>query len=487
MNKKLLLITTSLFACSISGVAQITPAAQSGVGVAGSVVNTGVSVAPNIQHYAVVYDEPGGPDYKINWLDDAGAIVDSDNGLGSDPDVAYYRNADLLFVTYTNGGDVYIDDYYLSTLSPLNYNLGSTNGVAGGVYPNIDCNSDGRGVLCWQNGSDIYACSFYPGLTLGPPTLIASGAQTPDVVLLDNSDEFVITYTTLAGDIYIRKYDYYNLTLGLANLNNQWMYNGAGSLGFAYPRIAASRNANFANADNFTVTSEYHSTSGQNYIVGFFYNTGSFNATLINNGATNCDNNKPVVTYERNEVHIAWASNADGACSSLGGGLGDNILLSEHKFDGTDLAPGVLYEVNNWSNSFVDASPSITAEYDGGYGITNANYHEAIVYNDAGDLFWKARNTGTPTSFKQASVEDIGSDNIFLLAENPVQDYIYVVGTSDAEATFVLYDNLGKRILLDNITNTKDHYQIDINGLPQGIYYLECKAGRTSETIKIVH
>lgn len=487
MNKKNLLITASLFACSIVSIAQIMPAVQPSTALWGSVTNTGLSVAPNIQHYAAVYDEPGGTDYRINWLDNTGSVVDDHNKPGADPDVAYYKNADLVFVAYTDGGDVYIDDYFLSTLSPLNYNFGSANNVASGSYPNIDCNSQGRGVLCWQDGTDIFACSFYPGLTLGPPTLIASGAQRPDVVLLDNSDEIVITYTTTGGDIYIEKYKYMNLTTGTAAMTAQWMYNGSAPFGFESPRVASSRNANFGSANSFTVVSEYHGSGGQNYIVGFFYDSGVLLPSLVNPDNFNCDNNKPVVTYERDLIHIAWASNSDAACASIPGGLGDNVLLTEHKFDGTNIAPGVLYEVNNWSNSFVDASPSITAEYDAGYGITNSNYHEAIIFNDAGDLFWKARNTSTPSNFKQASTEENISEGIFQLAENPVQDFIYVVGTTDTDATFELFDNLGKRVLVNTVSNAKNHYQIDIAALPQGIYYLECKSGNNTETIKIVH
>lgn len=479
--------TTLCLACSLTSTAQIMPSVQPDVAVAGTVINTGLSVAPAIQHYAVVYDEPFATNYTINWLDNSGSIVDVGSNPGQDPDVAYYANADLVYTAYTNGGNVYIDDYYLTSLSPLNYNLNAANYVAPGTYPNIDCNSMGRGVLTWQNGGNIYACSFTPGVTLGPVTLIASGAMNPDIVVMDNSVEMVITYTTFGGDLHIETYDYYALTLGSASMNNQWIYNGSAPNIFEFPRIAADRNANFGNLKNFTVVSEYFQAPSTNYIVGFFYTGGTMFPTLINSGVENCNNHKPVVTYERQEVHVAWASDAGPGCAAVPGGLSDNVLVTEHKFGGANLAPGVFREVNNWNNGFVEASPSISAEYDGNYSITNSNYHEAIVYNDLGDLFWKARNTGTPMFFKEAAVEESTTSGIFTLLENPVNEAIYVSAEGHVDATFTLYDNLGKRVMVNTVSRTAEYYQIDINHLPKGIYFLECQSGTNRETIKVVH
>jgi len=488
MKTTVISLSTLFLFCSVSGIAQIFPPVQPDVPITGTVVNTGLSVAPAINHYAVVYDDPSATNYSINWLDASGAIVDAHSYPGTDPDVAYFRNADLVFVGYAQGGDVYIDEYQLLTLSPsADYNLSVTNGVASGSRPNIDCNSSGRGVFTWQSGGNVYACSFYPGLIIGPPTLIATGAQNPDIVLKDNTMEAVITYTTSSGDLHIEEYKYSDLTTGTASMVNQWIYNGSGPNVFSNPRIAAERNANFGSLKNFTVVSEYFQSPSTNYIVGFFYDNGSMNPTLVNNGVQNCDNSRPVVTYERYMVHVAWASNASPGCATVPGGIGDNILIKEHKFNGADLTPGQFREVNSWSNGFVDGSPSISAEYDGAYSINNSNYHEAIVYNDWGDLFWKARNTSTPAFFKQASEEEIESVSNFQLLENPVKDFIYVSVKNNLESTFTLYDNLGKRVMVNTISNTGEYYQIDINHLPKGIYFLECHSGNISETIKVIN
>ena len=479
--------TTLLLAFGFNGVAQIVPPVQPDVPITGTVINTGLSVAPAIEHYAVVYDDGYG-NYTVNWLDDAGGIVDTHTGNGDDPDVAYYSNADVVFTTYTNGGDVYIDNHFLTTLSPtVNYNLGTTKFVSSGVYPNVDCNSDGNGVLCWEKSGNIYACTFTPGLTLGPVTLIASGSTTPDIVLMDNNNEVVITYTTFSGDLYIEKYEYPDLTMGVASLISQWNYNGS-PYGFSVPRVAADRNANYGSLDNFTVVAQYLDPSVTRYIMGFFNMSGTMNVVPVNNGVENCANHNPVVTYERKEVHVAWASEAGSGCATVPGGLGDNVLMSEFKFDGTNLAPGVFYELNSWSNGFVEAHPSITAEYDGDYSINGGNYHEAVLYNDIGDLFWKARNTGTPPLFKESvEAEVVQVESIFKLLENPVQHSIYIGADKVKDARFTLYDNQGKQVKVNTVINSGDYYQIDIKHLAKGIYYLDCYSGDTTERFKIVH
>ena len=484
MNKKSLFLSTLLIASSISGIAQIMPSMQTPVGIHGPVNHTGLAVAPAVDIYAAVMDDGSG-NYTIKWLDATGTVDDVATNPGEDPDVAYYHNADLVFVAYENGGNVYVDDYYLTTITPtINYNFSSTTNAGSGTHANIDWNSMGFGVLCYEDAGTIYARRFGTGVTLGPAVAIGTGTK-PDVVLLDNSDEIVITYIQGTSSV-VEKYDFWALGGGSAVMTAQWIRTTIFPNYFDNPRVAADRNANFGTGslDNFTVVCEHSKASGGDDIVGFFWTSGAMYGVHVNNGVDNCENFVPVVTYERDLVKIAWASNSGSGCASVPGGLGDNVLISEHKFDGTPIAPGVFREVNDWSNGFVDAAPSISAEYDGGYTITNSNYHEAIIFDDWGDLLWKARNTGTAPFYKQAAEEE---STVFTLTSNPAIEYIEVNVNHTEAVDFTLFDNVGRRVMTNSITNSGSYYQIDIKHLPKGIYYLNCTAGTTTETIKVVH
>lgn len=467
---------------SYSSFGQIVSAAQPSVGMAGPVVNTGLSVAPNEDIYATIFDNGLG-NYRILWLDEVGATVDGASGHGSDPDIAYYKNADLVYAAYENGGHIVLENHYLASLNPVNYNLGTPVNVGNGLYPNIDCNSSGRGVICWEENGKIFARTFSPGITLGATVLIGTNGTQPDVVAMDNNENVVITYIS-GGNLIIETYDYADLALGTKTLTNHWHYNG-GLYAYKYPRVAADRNAHFGSLNNFTVVVEYQNSAFGNNIEGFFNMSGNMTQVDLNTGLHHCNNNKPVVTYERGTVNVAWASNAGPSCASVPGGLGDNVLFTQYKFDGTKLAPNVYREVNNWANGFANASPSISAEYDGGYAITNTNYHEAIIFNDNGDLFWKGRNVTTPQFYKEAAhVENEGSG--FTLLENPVSNFIYLKSNVESEISFKLYNSLGKLVDYNQVTQSGEQFKIGVQGLPKGLYYLECTSGTVQETLKVV-
>ena len=486
MKTKIFSLATFLMVSSFSGVAQIISSTQSSVPVAGAAINTGISVAPNEDIYAAVYDNGNGF-YRIHWLDEVGTTVDGYTRHGSDPDVAYYSNADAVFVAYTNGGHIGLDYYYLNSLNPVDYNWASssssTSNIANGVYPNIDCNSSGNGVLCWEDGGEVYVCSFSTGPTVGPIMHVASNAHQPDVALMDNNEDLVITYIR-NGDIVIETYNYGDLVSGSLSQTNHWHYN-AGQYVYKFPRVATDHQKLFGSLDNFTVVAEFQNTVGGNNIRGFFNTGGMMYLQDINTGLHHCQNSKPVVTYDRGAVNIAWASNAGPSCASIQGGLGDNVLYAQHKFDGSKFTPNQYFEVNDWANGFVSRSPALAAEYDGGYLITSNNHHEAILFSDMGDLFWKGKNANTPPFFKQAGVEESKAKSSFEIMENPVQDLIYV-NSKHEETTFILYNNLGKKVSVETGVQSNGIYTIPVKHLPKGIYYLECHANQVKETIKII-
>lgn len=175
-----------------TSIAQVNPSFAPDTPIWGTVENTGIAIAPFYQWQAVVYDDPSGA-YFIQWLDSGtGALLDFDKQVGSNPDVAYYANADA--VAYENGGGIYVDDYYQTTVILTNYNLNMNNPVSSGINPNVDINSLGQGILTWEDGGGVFMCSFTIGTFAAGPIVGVAGGSMPDIALSDNGQDIFLTY-----------------------------------------------------------------------------------------------------------------------------------------------------------------------------------------------------------------------------------------------------------------------------------------------------
>lgn len=488
---KLLLVGCASLGLAIVGNAQIQNATAPDMGIAPAPVNTGIAIAPAVDVQATVFDDGTGG-YKIFWIESAtSTIVDAHGNTGNDPDVAYYANADALVVAYENGGVIFVDDYYLMTLFPApDYFLGGTTNVAVGSYPNVDMNSLGDGVLCWEDGGMVWVCSFnIGGFVAGPPVPINPGTQ-PDVVLLDDGITLALTYVDPGGVLIIETMDYAGITGGAYVPWNQWQY--PPMIQYEYPRIAGQRNTNFGFGapDDFTVVAQDHN-GGTAEVHAFFAMGGAIVTpmVLVNNDFMGCStfDPRPVVTYERGRVHIAWSQDYMGGCSGLwqtAPNPEDDVLMKMYNAAG---ATGGMYEeVNTFQSAFASNSrTSISAEYDGNYMITNANWHEGIVYNDPGDLLWKGRSNVTPGWLDQADPTHTREDN-FSLANSPVDHTIEVISEDDAPATFTLMDNAGRTVELKTITNNGNNYSIDISHLSGGMYFLHCSSEASEEVLRVL-
>ncbi len=489
--KKLLLIGCLSLGLSFSGNSQIQNATKPIMGFAPAPVNTGIAIAPGVDVQAATFDDGFGG-YKIVWIESAtSTIVDSDGNQGNDPDVAYYANADALVVAYENGGQIYVDDYYLSTLFPApDYNLNTTTYVSKGVYPNVDMNSQGKGILCWEQSGKIRVCSFnIGGFAAGPPVSIALGTQ-PDVVLLDDGVTVALTYIDPSGSLMIETMSYGAITSGGHVPWGQWQFNPATQ--FEYPRIAGQRNTNagFGAPDDFTVVAQDYNGGTAEVRAFFAMGGGIVNPmVLVNNNFMACPTNdpRPVVTYERENVHIAWSQFYMGGCSGLWQTMPnpeDDILLKTYNAGGTPV--GMYEEVNTLQSAFAGKSrTSISAEYDGNYVVTNSNWHEGIVFNDPGDLLWKGRYSTSANWLDQGDPTFQREDN-FSLATSPVDQTIEVISETDAPATFQLLDNAGRIVEVNTISKNDNQYSIDISHLSGGMYFLHCFSEGNEEVLRVL-
>ena len=493
MKKRITLLLAFFGLLTVSTNAQIIQAVEPDIGIWGPVNNTGIAIAPYYHWNAIAFDDGSGM-YQIEWRDaGSGAILDNDAQPGKNPDVAYYANADALVVAYERSGKIFVDDYYLTSVFPVNYGLNVNNGIATGSNPNIDMNSQGEGVLIWQKGFDIYACTFTIGpFTPGPITWIGNG-NTPDIALLDDNSNVVITYTA-GSQLVVSTYDFGALQGGAAAITSTNTY-GPSGLGYEHPRVQANRNSNYGPAELYTVVAQ-DDLGGSKYLIhGFFYmGLGSSNHVKINLHAYNCPtpDPRPVVAYERDQVHVAWAQKYDLACSTINPvDNGQDVLLAECDFAGTNINGSTTFlEVNKLNADFSKSATSINTEYDGFYSINGGNYCEGLAYDYPGDLLWKKRDPSVP--FFRPS----GSDNWTVTVDKSVNSHLITVEvsgvdesvtTDDIDMEFALYDQSGRLIEIPEFQREGMVFQIDATSLEQGIYLLQYTLNGESKAERIPH
>ncbi len=484
-----------------TSIAQVNPSFAPDASIWGTVENTGIAIAPYYHWQAVVFDDPGGA-YIIQWLDAAtGALLDIDKQKGSNPDVAYYANADAVVVAYEKGGGIYVDDYYLATVSPTNYNLFANHPVAAnGINPNVDMNSMGDGVLTWEDGGAVYMCSFSIGTFAAGPVVPVAGGRMPDVALLDNGRDVVLTYSQ-GGTLVTETYHYPTLMGGGLAPTSAPVFVPSAGAGFEWPRVQANRNSSFGGAPEYYTVVAQDNMGGVYDVWAYFYVApGAMVAnSLVNNGVNFCSPSwpRPVVAYDRKEVHVAWAQ--DYACAGIPPGIGleQDVLMVQYDYFGnyapgsTTPGPVMFQKVNNVNSNFTFSATSLNTEYDGNYLITSANYCEGIVFNDPGKLFWKKRDpslpffkTGGASDVAVSIVKGIDSDVIEVKIESTIDSE---VALSDVNMEFVLYDALGRVIDVPEVTESGTSYYIDASQLGNGIYLLHYEINGIAQATRIPH
>jgi len=464
----------------------------------GATQNTGVAIAPFYHWNAIVFDDLPSSSYYIRWCDaSTGALLDLDSGAGSNPDVAYSSNADALVVAYENGGNIFVDDYYLATVSPTDYNLNIANFVAGGINPNVDMNSASNGVLTWESFGLVWMCSFNIGtFTAGPVVPIALGSN-PDVALLDNNTDLVLTYEQ-SGQIVIATYDYSVLQIGGALPTTPPMMIPPNGTTLELPRVQSNRNSGFGPSELFTVVAQ-DDMGGTFDVRAFFFSAPGFmvNNLVVNNGINMCtpSSPRPVVAYDRDEVHIAFAQ--DYSCSTVppGDPSARDVLMAVYDHGGNLIPPPPpqnFLEVNNFDFDFTFSATSLNTEYDGDYMITGTNYCEGIAFScTTPDLtLWKVRDFAGPV-FRQGDtnvsgvkvVKGVSEDVILVEVENTEG----ILTPSDLKMEFTLYDQSGRVVALPQYSQEGMIFRIDASALEYGIYLLHYTLNGETKAERIPH
>lgn len=445
--------------------------------------NSGIALAPGRKWTVVAMDDQLGSNYQIWWFDKYNNNFSSNSGVGMDPDVAFSQNSDLTYITYNHSGTIWIDTYVLTIpFGSPNYLKQSADFLGAGTYPNLDINSSGDGVVCFQSGGNTVVRAFSPhpiAPILYPPVIVGVGTQ-PDVILSDNGIDVIVTSID-GGNLNVTKLNYADLILGSLSTSLVQTHPASGE-NYSFPRIASPRNKNFMNINDFTVVAERATTSGQR-IEGFNYSSsGSVTNFLVNDGLDHCENNKPVVTYDGNRLVFAWTSKYDAVCAptiTSKNNQKEDVLMAE--YTATTLRPlsgGAFAEVNQTQGAFNQSNVSITCRYDGNHTISaTKDLGEAATFTNNNEAFWKSRTYGT--AYKMHSETQDGTElsesfSITLL-ENPVLDVIRLQLEEANNIQVSVRDVTGKTIdLSKRMQASSTHINIDMRGLSSGLYFVSC-------------
>ncbi|MEQ9187830.1 MAG: T9SS type A sorting domain-containing protein [Cryomorphaceae bacterium] len=459
--------------------------------------HTGIAIAPDasgstlMKFTAAVWDSPITGSYEIQWYEDNTALLCAFQVEGTDPDVAYYANPDLVHVCRTHNNEVYVDAYALNSTTGV-YDAMYNAYVDDGIYPNIDANSNGDGILCWENGGEIYiqpvggVSSLFTGLkeNVGP-------GSSPDVVLSDNGVDVIVTYIN-SGNLEIRKYDYTTMfsPFGPPVLTASHSIPSNGD-NYDFPRIASPRNSNFYNQyADYTIVAERSSGTDER-IEAVSEVGGTLSAPyLVNGGFETCSNSFPVVTYNMETLVMAWSSNYGGCANTLnimGTPPEEDVIMVE--YDPTNLTSlsGDFYEVNANQSGFGSGRPALNATYDGNYGVQTGDAREAMIFYNSSDVYWKKRGAGGNYKSDQAnqSFAESMETSFARLLTNPVENEAIITG-SDLSSTQVMVSDVTGRIVDLNTRRTEQNITIEMAGLKSGVYLITCFRGSERMTFKVL-
>lgn len=503
MKKKLFLFTFGLHVCFMQSKAQlINPASSTEFPVSTSFVmpasNTGVAIAEIgsgaslIQATAVVADDNiPTSSYEINWYDQSGTLLDAEKGDGSDPDVAYYSNADFIFVGYNNTTStsaIWLDSYQLFGGGGINYTLANSWFVANGNYPNIDHNSGNGGIGSYQIGNNlVFAYAFDVNTGPGPVTTVSLGSH-PDVVVLNNPNRAVITYVR-NGNLHVRLFDYVALQGGSFVPIASFNFPASGEP-YDYPRIAAARNC--VSPDLYTVVAERTTGSGSN-IEAFTFNGSTLVASaVVNPGLQNCTNTRPVVTYNCDRISIAFSSDYTSCSYSVTppDPIRTDIIHADFNL-ALGWVGGQYYEVNSAAGLFAQGNVSLNCNYDP--LLTSTTTFEVATYTDDHGWYWKWRNY-LPDQFRLAApsnqaMKEIEKNTLNVsLAQNPVTSSALLRAEDFEGIQLRLMNQIGQQIdLSGRVSNRQQEVRIDVQDLPAGMYFIQCEKEGALQVIKMVH
>jgi len=508
MKNSLFSLIVGLFFCTTLNAQSVAPSSNGDasriVPAANMPLNTGLSIAPGSDIHASVYDSFNS--YILEIYDRFGNTLDFHSYDGSNPDVAFDRDQKRVFVTYQLNGNIWLDTYD-DQGTPNSYSLVSSQSIAPGKSPNIDINSYGYGTITWEHAQSVWACAITATpLAIYPATLVHTDAAQPDVAVIDYPypintppSETWLTCVNYDGQLVIMDLSYPLLQNGqLASNQFQgfvWYFTPT-TARYEHPRIASQHQKNYNSMGghkNWTVVAQ-DCFGGGSAVKGvfFYYDFNNFNWVMTNPTDINPDFNqcisdpRPVVAYDRDEVHIAWSQRYFSSCAPQVNynGLGEDVLMINYTHGGIALGAD-YFEINEQQSNFNQSRTSIATKYDGNFPVNNSSYIEGMFYHNSVEAFSKSVFATNP-AYKTGATTTLSETSSLRLLTNPTSQAITVVTDGGQQYNFTLFDLLGKSHPINRVSSNGTQQTIDVRNLTDGLYILHYSSDQESGSLQVM-
>jgi hypothetical protein len=223
--------------------------------------------------------------------------------------------------------------------------------------------------------------------------------------------------------------------------------------------------------------------SGTREIIGLTRANGIWSDRVLNdvNSLYNCFNEKPVVTYVRDNIITAWQSEYDATCqvppTPLTPFLNDlDIIVRQCNFSGTPLHSS--YSV---ANDYFDGDqiiPSLAGRFMSNAGSASNTFY--FWFDDhLSELSFKDRFYSS-TSLK-TSIDELEELNVTVYP-NPVVDELYIQ-SEEAIEQVIVQDVNGREISI----SSENFQTLDFKSIDSGVYFVTIKTTTSkTKTVKII-
>jgi len=455
------------------------------VDVNGNIYITGTFRAPNMHFDSLTVYNNNYSNYNI-----AQYLIKYDTSGNTIWGTAIYTNGPIFynFVSTDASGNVYLAGGY--DLSPMVIGTTSLYDAYGHSYIFI-AKYDSSGNAIWAKSSQGSATNYLYGITtdvLGN-TYITGGFELNGYIIFD-SDTLYPNQNSSNGNLFLTKYDTYgNVIWAKTNHANALPDNGIVGAGVCLDHDNNVCLTGFFAGDTIELGSSIivnnNYNQNENIFIAKYDSSGNVLWAKSVGGLSN-DQGDYICTDASNNIYVSGFFTSDSI--SFG-----STMIYNHSIDSADIfivkydASGNIIWAKSAGGTNNDVSSSMCVDIFGSvylagfYNSDSIVFDAQTIYNDTmsgglNDIFFAKINTFT-TGFKE-----ISQTNSLSLYPNPTTSLLTIsLPNTNQKVSINLYDMLGQ-LIIDNGQLTIDNkassmsivnYQLSIEKLPQGIYFLE--------------
>ena len=238
--------------------------------------------------------------------------------------------------------------------------------------------------------------------------------------------------------------------------------------------------------------------AGTSYVPAGSFDYYNNDFSVIGNPTVDTEYNNYIRAKMRNGTHFTNTFSGPGSpCVSQGSGPNTNYVFSGDPSSSSQWsecncedAPGDRRFIIS-SNDFTLNSGSVqhivmalvTTAPDSNNGCPGAGFDSIGIYADTAWNDYYNPLTPLPPS----GIKNIAATNGVLIYPNPAHDKLFIenMGNYSGEEIISLYNTLGQ-VINAPFNKTGQKWEADINGLPEGLYYVQYRCGIDQAVVKFL-